>query len=322
MKFGFAAPHRGPLANATDLRAIAVRAEELGYDYLSVSDHIVIPRQIDNQYPYSDTGEFSASQQGRVDSMEQFTLLAWLAAATTTIGLLTSVVVVPHRNPLFMAKSLATTDVLSGGRVTVGCGAGWMREEFAALNLPDFDARGRVTTEYIQAMKVAWTAESPSFAGEFVNFANIDVEPRPWTKPHPPIWIGGESKAAMRRAVAVGDGWYPFASNPKFRMDTVQKYETRRDMLFALAEEAGRDPASLTLSLNVAFHSATAATPSDGDGRLSFTGSPGERADDIRAFAAAGVENFMVNVVSFDRSEMFERMEEFATNVMPLVAAA
>lgn len=322
MKFGFAAPHRGPLANGADLRAIAKRAEALGYDYLTVSDHIVIPRQIDNRYPYSDTGEFSASQQGRVDSMEQFTLLAWLAAATTRIGLLTSVVVVPHRNPLFMAKSLATTDVLSGGRVTVGCGAGWMREEFEALNLPDFDARGRVTTEYIRAMKAAWTSESPSFDGEFVTFSNIDVEPRPIAQPHPPIWIGGESKAAMRRAVSVGDGWYPFASNPKFRMDTVEAYRTRRDMLFGLAEAAGRDPASLTLSLNVAFHNATAADRADGSGRLSFTGSAADRAADIHAFAACGIENFMVNVVSFDRSEMFDRMEEFASNVMPLVADA
>ena len=132
MKFGLAAPHRGPLSNADDLRLIAERAEQLGYDYLSVSDHIVIPRKIADNYPYSDTGSFTASQQGMLDSMEQFTLLAWLAAATSKIGLLTSVVVVPHRNPLFMAKSLATTDVLSGGRVTVGCGAGWMREEFEA----------------------------------------------------------------------------------------------------------------------------------------------------------------------------------------------
>ena len=159
-----------------------------------------------------------------LDSMEQFTLLAWLAAATSKIGLLTSVIVVPHRNPLFMAKSLATTDVLSGGRVTVGCGAGWMREEFEALNLPDFDARGRVTTEYIEAMKVAWTSSDPAYDGEFVRFNNIDVQPSPLSKPHPPIWIGGESKAAMRRVVAVGDGWYPFGSNPKFRMNTVAKY--------------------------------------------------------------------------------------------------
>tara|TARA_B100000676_G_C18016723_1_gene810108 strand:- start:318 stop:1280 length:963 start_codon:yes stop_codon:yes gene_type:complete len=319
MKFGLAAPHRGPLSNADDLRLIAERAEQLGYDYLSVSDHIVIPRKIADNYPYSDTGSFTASQQGMLDSMEQFTLLAWLAAATSKIGLLTSVVVVPHRNPLFMAKSLATTDVLSGGRVTVGCGAGWMREEFEALNLPDFDARGRVTTEYIEAMKVAWTSSDPAYDGEFVRFSNIDVQPSPLSKPHPPIWIGGESKAAMRRVVAVGDGWYPFGSNPKFRMNTVAKYTARRDMLFALADAAGRDPESITLSYNSAFHHHTEQTSPDDDGRLAFTGTPDQRADDIQSFHACGIRNFMINVTSFDRNEMLDRMEEFASNVMPLV---
>jgi probable F420-dependent oxidoreductase len=321
MKFGFAAPHRGPLAKPDALRTIAERAEQLGYEYLSVSDHIVIPRAVAAKYPYSETGEFGHSQQGMADTMEQFTLLAWLAAATTKIGLLTSVVVVPHRNPLFMAKSLATTDVLSGGRVTVGCGAGWMREEFEALNLPDFDARGRVTTEYIKAMKVAWTQDNPEFAGEFVNFSNIDIRPQPTRKPHPPIWIGGESMAAIRRAVEVGDGWYPFGSNPKFRMDTVASYVARRDKLFSLAEAAGRAPESIELSYNCAFHHHQEQPSVAGDGRQSFTGTPEQRAADIHAFAAAGVSNMMVNVTAFELTPMLERMEEFASNVMPLVNA-
>lgn len=319
MKFGFAAPHRGPLANPDALRTIAVRAEELGYEYLTVSDHIVIPRNVAHKYPYSETGEFGHSQQGLQDTMEQFTLLAWLAAATSKIGLLTSVVVVPHRNPLFMAKSLATTDVLSGGRVTVGCGAGWMREEFEALDLPDFDARGRVTTEYIQAMKAAWTMDNPAYSGEFVNFSEIDVRPQPVQKPHPPIWIGGESMAAMRRAVAVGDGWYPFGSNPKFRMDTAERYVARRDKLFTLAEAAGRDPASLTLSYNCSFHDHREQVRVDGTGRQMFTGTPEQRAEDIRAFAGSGVSNIMVNVTALELQPMLERMEEFASNVMPLI---
>ena len=285
MKFGLAAPHRGPLSNADDLRLIAERAEQLGYDYLSVSDHIVIPRQIADNYPYSDTGSFTASQQGMLDSMEQFTLLAWLAAATSKIGLLTSVIVVPHRNPLFMAKSLATTDVLSGGRVTVGCGAGWMREEFEALNLPDFDARGRVTTEYIEAMKVAWTSSDPAYDGEFS--ASITLMCSPALFQNHIHRSGLEAKAKqLRRVVAVGNGWYPFGSNPKFRMNTVAKYTARRDMLFALADAAGRDPESITLSYNSAFHHHTEQTSPDDDGRLAFTGTPEQRADDIQAFHA------------------------------------
>lgn len=319
MKFGLAAPHRGPLAQPEALRTIAERAEQLGYTYLSVSDHIVIPRDVANKYPYAEDGDFTASQQGRADTMEQFTLLAWLAALTTRIRLLTSVVVVPHRNPLFMAKSLATTDQLSNGRVVVGCGAGWMREEFEALNLPDFDARGQVTNEYLEAMKIAWTEEAPAYDGEFVRFANIDVKPSPVQKPHPPIWIGGESMPAIRRAVALGDAWYPFGSNPEFRMDRPETYITRRDKLFAHAQAQGRDPASIELSYNCAFHNHEAQPATDGGKRQCFTGTPEQRAEDIAAFAAAGVRNMMVNVTAMELPAMLERMHEFAENVMPLV---
>jgi len=319
MKFGLAAPHRGPLASPEALRTIAARAEQLGYAYLSVSDHIVIPRVVDHQYPYAEDGDFTASQQGRADTMEQLTLLGWLAAVTSRIRLLTSVTVIPHRNPLFMAKSLATTDQLSAGRVIVGCGAGWMREEFEALNLPDFDARGRVTNEYIEAMKEAWTGDAPKYDGEFVQFSNIDVKPAPIQRPHPPIWIGGESMPAIRRAVALGDAWYPFGSNPKFRMDCPETYIVRRNKLFAVAEAAGRDPMSLDLSYNCAFHNHVAQAGMDGQARQCFTGSPEQRAEDVRAFAAAGVRNMMLNVTAMELPAMLERMHEFAENVMPLV---
>ena len=159
MEFGFSIPFRGPLAEPDTIAQISQSAERLGYGLISVSDHLVMPSRVAPNYPYSDTGEFTWSAEGTTDCMEQFTLLAWLAAVTRRIRLLTSVIVVPHRNPVFMAKSLATTDKLSGGRVTLGCGAGWMREEFEALGVPDFDARGQVTNEYLDAMKVLWTQD-------------------------------------------------------------------------------------------------------------------------------------------------------------------
>ena len=251
--------------------------------------------------------------------MEQFTLLAWLAAVTTKLRLLTSVIVIPHRNPLFMAKSIATTDQLSNGRVTVGCGAGWMREEFEALNIPDFDARGRVTDEYIEVMKALWSdaGKFASHQGEFVKFDGVAADPKPVQKPHPPIWIGGESMAAIRRTVAVADGWYPFGSNPKFRMDKVDTFIVRRDMLFRLAEKAGRDPSAIELVYNCAFHSETEQTHIDG-GRLTFTGTAEQRAADINALREAGVTTMMVNVTSPDLGEMLDRMERFSTEVMPL----
>ena len=142
MKFGLSIPNRGPLATPAIIKELAQTAEQLEYRYIAIPDHIVVPRKIDPNYPYSETGEFVWTSDGVTDCMEQFTLLAWVAAVTNTIRVLTSVTVIPHRNPLFMAKSLATTDILSEGRVTVGCGAGWMPEEFEALNLPPFERRG------------------------------------------------------------------------------------------------------------------------------------------------------------------------------------
>ena len=318
MKFGFSAPFRGPLANPQDIRTIAEAAERFAYDTITVADHIVVPSNISANYPYSEDGEFAWTADGSTDCMEQFTLLAWLSAVTTRVRLLTSVIVVPHRNPLFMAKSLATTDQLSGGRVTVGCGAGWMREEFEALNITDFDARGKVTDEYIQVMKELWTKGRASFHGEFIDFTDAAADPKPIQQPHPPIWIGGESMPAIRRTAALGDTWYPFGSNPKFRMDTIETFVARRDKLFTEAERLDRDPTSIGLAYNCAFHNEEAQTHIDG-GRLLFTGSPEERAEDIAQLEAAGVSTMIVNVTSNDMNQMLERVERFSTEVMALL---
>ena len=320
MQFGFSAPFRGPLANPASLRTIAQAADRLGYGVISVSDHLLVPRHVSPNYPYSDTGEFAWSADGSTDCMEQFTLLSWLAAVTERVRLLTSVIVVPHRNPVFMAKSLATTDVLSAGRVIVGIGAGWMREEFEALNLPDFDARGRVTDEYVTIMKKLWTQQWAAHDGEFFRFADVAADPKPLQQPHPPIWVGGESMAALRRTVALADGWYPFGTNPKFRMDRVEDFTARRDKLFALAEQAGRDPATIALAYNCALHSETERSRPEG-GRLAFTGNAEQRAQDIDGLAAAGVSTLMVNVTANELPAMLDRMESFAAEVMPLVVS-
>ena len=318
MKFGVSAPNRGPLSNAADIKTIADKAEALGFTYLTVSDHIVVPTEIDSTYPYSETGEFPGGAGGNVESMEQFALLTWLAAITKDIRLLTSVTVVPHRGPLFMAKSLSTIDKLSGGRVTFGCGAGWMREEFEALGLPPFEARGRVTNEYIEAIKAVWSQDRPVYDGEFVKFDKIGMDPKPVQTPHPPIWIGGESLSAMRRTVAMGDTWYPFGSNPTIRMDKVETYRARVEKLHGLANDTGRDPASIGLAYNCAFHTEQAEKHQDG-GRLIFTGTAEQRAGDIRDFAEIGTTSMIINLTALDLNAMLDRMEDFATNVASLV---
>ena len=164
MDFGFSVPTRGPLANRGDLGRIASRGEELGFRYLAVPDHIVVPTQIESRYPYSQTGAWPGRLAG--DCFEQLSLMAWLAARTEEIRLLTSVMVVPHRDAVLTAKILATIDVLSEGRSVVGCGTGWMAEEFKAIATPPFGERGAVTDEYLRVL----------FVQEFLNLERDEIQ--------------------------------------------------------------------------------------------------------------------------------------------------
>jgi alkanesulfonate monooxygenase SsuD/methylene tetrahydromethanopterin reductase-like flavin-dependent oxidoreductase (luciferase family) len=175
MLIGFNAPTAGPLSAADNLAKIVVGAEAMGFDYATFSDHIVIPTAIAAEYPYSASGEFPSGTRG--ERHEQLTEIAWIAAKTTRLRLVTSVMVVPHRPAVLTAKILSTIDVLSGGRLTLGIGAGWMREEFEAIDAPDFDARGTVTDEYVRAFVELWTKDAPKFDGKHVRFA-ISVSTR------------------------------------------------------------------------------------------------------------------------------------------------
>ena len=217
MQYGFSPPISGPLATPDSLARVAAAGEAAGYGYAAISDHVVIPRDIEARYPYSDTGEFPARSRG--DRHEQLTAAAFVAGKTSRLRLVTSVTVVPHRPAVLLAKMLTTIDVLSQGRLTFGIGAGWMREEFEALGLPPFAERGAVTDEYLLACRELWTKDEPRFAGRYVRFADILFEPKPVQKPHPPIWVGGESGPALRRTAKLGDGWYPIGTNPRHRLE-------------------------------------------------------------------------------------------------------
>src|SRR5690242_9117310 len=194
MQIGFSAPTAGPLSALDPLVRLCAGAEEAGLAYATFSDHVVIPTEISSPYPYSATGEFT--NQGTGERNEQLIELAFVAARTSKLRLVTSVMVVPHRPAVLAAKQLATIDVLSGGRVTLGIGAGWMREEFEAIDAPDFDKRGKVTDEYVAAFRELWTKEHPRFSGEFVRFDNVTFAPKPAQKAGIPIWVGGESGPA------------------------------------------------------------------------------------------------------------------------------
>ena len=322
MKYGIPLPGHGLLATPERLSAIAKKAEELGYDSLLTGDHIVVPRKISSPYPYTETGEFPSSPTG--EYMEQLTLLSFLAGQTSTIRLVTSVIIVPHRNPLVAAKALATLDVLSKGRLVVGVGAGWMREEFEALGIPPFEERGAVTDEYIRAFKELWTSDNPSFEGKYCRFDNIDFLPKPVQKPYPPIWVGGESRPALRRAAELADGWYPLGSNPTYPMGTPEQLAAGISRLASYARRFGRDPADIeviyrTDRFGLQKNGGTAA--SSGGSRVPLVGTADQIASDIRRYEEMGVGAFVLDFTrqSEDVEVVLRRIEEFATEVWPKV---
>jgi probable F420-dependent oxidoreductase len=324
MKYGLTLPGRGPLATPDNLGLIAKRAEALGYYMVLFGDHIVVPRHIASTYPYTDDGAFPGSGSG--EAMEQLTVLAFLAGQTHTIRLVTSVIIVPHRPPLVAAKALATLDVLSKGRLIVGIGVGWMREEFEALGLPPFAERGAVTDEYLRAFKELWTSDHPTFEGQYCRFANLDFLPKPVQQPHPPIWVGGESRRALRRTAALANGWYPIGSNPQFPMSTPAQLATGIERLAAYTREAGRNPAELDIvyrTHDYTLHSNGHETAGASSHRQPFVGTAAQIALDIRQYEALGVGYLVVDFGRISRTleEMLQHMETMATQVWPRVEA-
>ena len=287
MLIGFNLPMTGPLSSPDTIARLAVEGEAIGYDYAAVSDHLVEPIDIHARYPYSESGEFPRASRG--DRHEQLTAVTYLAAKTSRLRFLTSVMVVPHRPAVLTAKILSTIDVLSAGRLFVGIGAGWLKEEFEAIGAPNFAERGVVTDEYLQAFRELWTAPEPRFEGRFVKFAGILFAPKPVQKPHPPIWVGGESGAAMRRAARLGDGWYPIGGNPQYPLNTLSRYQAASDRLRKLTKEAGRDPSSVALAYRVHRHGTLVDAKADNNERQLFSGTNGDIAEDLRALHELGV---------------------------------
>ena len=218
--------------------------------------------------------------------------------------------VVPHRPAVLTAKILATIDVMSGGRLIVGVGAGWLEEEFVAIGAPPFAERGTATDEYLMAFRELWTKDKPRFDGRFVKFSDILFAPKPVQKPCPALWIGGESGPAMRRAARIGDGWYPIGANPQHRLDTMARYRAAVERLRKLAADVGRDPASVALAFRVHRHGASAPAKADNGERFLFSGSNAEIIDDLRAMRELGVTAIDFNFAALTVDAMRRFHEE------------
>jgi probable F420-dependent oxidoreductase len=308
MRFGVHGLNFGQVAgDIPTLLRVASRVDELGFDSVWVGDHIIIPWQIASPYPYSPSG--TPPFKPEEPALEPLTLLSYLAGCTSRVQLGISVLIVPHRNPLYAAKVLSTLDVLSDGRVICGVGAGWMREEFAALGL-NFARRGEETDEWIRIFKVCWMESDPEYHGQLYDFAKVKFEPKPVQKPHPPVWVGGNSRRAMRRAVELGDAWHPGWSRP-------DQLATQRRALEAIAAKAGRDPTTLEITLlrPMQILDRPAAGP-----RRALIGTPEQVAEDIRAYAQVGVSHLVLGFRTTDGQEMLQQVERFAAEVRPRLA--
>ena len=310
MRYGFYLPTRGACATAEAIETLLQRGEALGFDSVMIADHVAFPTTIKSKYPYTVSGEFP----GHGDALEQLTLVTFAAAKTRRLRLVTSVMIVPYRNPVVTAKALATIDVLSSGRLTVGVGVGWLREEFEALAAPDFDRRGAASDEYIRIYKALWTKSPASFAGDFYRFDELRCEPLPVQKPHPPLWIGGHSQPALRRAARLGDGWHPVGANPAVPLRPAE-LRASLDELSRLTEAEGRDPKSLTISFKAPVYDTS--LPTGGGSRRPFSGSTEEIVADIGTYARLGVSEFIFDFRSERLPDSLERMERFAATVMP-----
>jgi probable F420-dependent oxidoreductase len=245
--------------------------------------------------------------------------VAFVAGKTSRLRLVTSVTVVPHRPAVLQAKMLATIDVLSNGRLTFGIGAGWMKEEFQALGVPPFPERGAVTDEYLDAFVELWTKDDPRFEGRHVKFADILFEPKPVQKPHPPIWVGGESGPALRRTARIGDAWYPIGTNPQHRLDSMKRFQSGVERLRRLTREAGRDPSKMGLAYRVtSWGKSLPDRAHDGERRL-FSGETADVIADLRTFRDFGVGYVDLNFDGATADTMLSNMRRFREDVLAKV---
>ncbi len=289
MEFGCHLPVYGPAATREVLLPFARRMEALGYDSLWASDHIVIPYSIAPRYPYSATGDFPLPPA--TNFLEPLTALALVAGATERIRLGTTVLVLPHRHPVLTAKILATLDHLAPGRVILGAGVGWMREEIEMFGVP-YTRRGAWSDEAIRVMRACWAGEHVEHRGEFWRFPPFASLPRP-ARGKVPIWIGGHTERALRRVAELGDGWH--AAFP-----SAEKMKAGLQALEAACRRAGREPKSLTISARVGL-----PAKQEADALLR----------EIRGLAELGVSHVILESRARDLADLTQIYEKFVKDV-------
>ena len=281
-------------AGPDELAQAARAADRLGYAYVACCDHVAIPERL--------AGAMGATWYDPVST------LGWLAALTTRTRLLSHVAVAPLRHPLLSAKQYATLDLLSGGRLLLGVGAGHVPEEFEVLGV-DFHRRGAILDETLAALSAALTDEYPVHPGPRFPFSGLAVSPRPAQRPRPPIWVGGSSPRAVRRAALLGEGWLS-------QGDSIGQLSSQLQLIESVREQAGR---SGPFAVNAIPPALYVGEPGWDTGRRSLTGKPERLAESLRGYRALGVTHLQLRPRSRSLSEYLDQLEAVATDVLPLV---
>ena len=317
MKFGVSTGNLGSMGSEPGPGAcleIARHAEDLGYDSVWVHDHVVLPQVFNTDYPYNVGGNFPFAWDSNV--YDPLVMMNALAAVTSRVSIISSVLVIPYRHPALTAKMLANADLLSNGRIILGAGAGWLEDEFDALGLPPehFRRRGTVTSEYIRAIKEMWTNTGPSnFVGRYVGFIDAGTFPKPHRKPHPPIYLGGKGRNAALRAVRLGDGFICINVTPSQLAEEVS-------LLRELCRRDKRDPSEIEICTS--GRTVLTEAPVDGDDRPPLTGSPDQVINDLREYAKVGLQHIQCTPSVAGEPDpgkaLAEGMELFAREILPL----
>jgi probable F420-dependent oxidoreductase len=282
-------------AGPADIERVARAADRLGYAHVACSDHVVVPRS------------YAPAMGGTW--YDAISTLAYLGGMTTRVELLTHVLVLPYHHPLVLAKSLATLDAMTRGRLVVGVGSGHLRPEFKILGVP-FEERGALTDEYIDILKTLWAADTPEFSGRFFSFRDVILEPRPQRRPNPPIWVGGNTRRQVRRSVERGDGWVPWQLS----------YEELTELMAYGRELVERRGTSAPWHVVAPFPTLDLLGRTRGAAESDVVrAAPADIAAEIERYRALGVGRLHVSFKSESCAELLDQLEAFATQVAVLL---
>jgi len=290
MKFGLMFANTGNFATPAGARAIAAAAESAGFESIWTVEHVLVPRGYESEYPYDKSGKMPGGET--TDIPDPLVWLSYVAACTSTINLATGILIVPQRNPGVLAKEVATLDVLSGGRMVLGVGVGWLEEEFDALGVP-FARRGTRLDDYVAAMRALWASDDASYSGEFAEFTSVVSRPRP-AAGAVPIVVGGHSEAAARRAGRLGDGFFPGKGSN-------ERLSELFDIMRAAALDHDRDPDAIEITTG---------------GAAAFAPDPVAA---LKELEEIGVDRVVIPPLSFDVEGIGPALEQFGQHVIAKV---